>query len=101
MNALSHFLLLDANMAYDVSSDVLEQFGQCGSTSFGSLFEHCTSAPLWVDECLGKCNIHCPLDGIFTLTWGRGGGYSDRKGTWTSKVSCRKGTCTSKKRSRT
>ena len=64
---LSHFLLLDANMAYDVSSDVLEKFEQCGATFFGSLFEHCTTAPLWIDASGTKCTINYPLDGF--LTW--------------------------------
>jgi hypothetical protein len=75
---LSYFLLLDANMAYDVSSDVLEKFGQCGATFFGSLFEHCTSAPLWIDTSGTKCTINCPLDGLLNLAWGRGGGDSEQ-----------------------
>ena len=38
---------------------------------YGNLFEHCTSAPMWLNASKSQATIVCPLDGLFTLAWGK------------------------------
>jgi len=75
---ISYFLLLDVGLAYDLSSDVLDQFGKCGATFYGSLFEHCTSAPLWVTSDGKQATIVCPKEVFYNFAWGNSGNSSEQ-----------------------
>ena len=83
----SFFMILDSKMAYDLSGsspEHLSSFGgipsdrNCfGATFFGSLINHGTSAPLWVDEERSLVTIVCPEDRLYNAAWGRSGGSSE------------------------
>lgn len=79
---VQYFLLLDVLLAFDVSSDVMVDIGrdpligQAGSTFYGPLFNHCTSAPLWTNGDDSLVTIICPSKNCYNLAWGRAGGDS-------------------------
>jgi hypothetical protein len=75
---ISYFLLLDVEMAYDLSSDVLQRFGKSGATFYGSVLEHCTSAPLWVTLDGKLATIVCPVEDFYNFAWGTSGNSSEQ-----------------------
>ena len=72
-------------MSYDLSSDVMPEH-QKGASFYGLLFNHCTSAPIWLSKCGKYVTLICPEDNNWNLAWGSTDGNQDEK----SKRSARK-----------
>ena len=69
-----YFVGVDGKFALDLSSDILKDGKQVGSTFLSSMFNHCTSAPIWIDS---KHDIHMlgPAE-MYNFAWGSNGGRS-------------------------
>ena len=67
-----YFVGVDGKCALDVSSDILKYGKQVGSNFLSSMFNHCTSVPIWIDS---KHGIHMlgPAE-MYNFAWGSNGG---------------------------
>ena len=73
---VQYFILHDYRVAYDVSSNVTSSSFNIGATFMSSMFNHCTSVPIWIDQ---DDNIH--LVGpkhMYNFAWGSDGGSCNR-----------------------
>ena len=75
-NHESYFVLMDACMTYDLSSNVMGK-EQHGASFYGPLFNHCTSAPIWVSKCGKYATLICPEERHWNLAWGNTDGKGD------------------------
>lgn len=75
---LSYFVLLESNVAYDLSSDILRE-RQNGATFYGKKVTHCTSVSVWVNKEGTHATLKCPEDGLYNFAWGEGGQKSNDK----------------------
>ena len=69
-----YFVGVDGKFALDLSSDILKDEKQVGSNFLSSMFNHCTSAPIWIDS---EHGIHMlgPAE-MYNFAWGSNGGRS-------------------------
>ena len=69
-----YFVGVDGKFALDLSSDMLKNGKDVGATFMSSMFNHCTSVPIWID---GDDKIHLlgPVD-MYNFAWGSNGGRS-------------------------
>jgi hypothetical protein len=78
----SYFMILDLLMAYDLSPSAFvsrsDNDPTCfGATFFGSVTQHGTSAPLWVNRDGSLVTIVCPEERLYNGAWGSSGGSSE------------------------
>ena len=70
-----YFVGVDGKFALDLSSDMLKNGKDVGATFMSSMFNHCTSVPIWID---GDDKIHLlgPVD-MYNFAWGSKGAERD------------------------
>jgi len=66
------FINITASIVMDISSHVFsDKVPQVGTTFFGSLFEHCSSRPLWVSR-NGMVRVKPPFSSMYyNFAWGK------------------------------
>ncbi len=71
---MQFFVGVSAGFAFDISSPVTSDLGKIGGTFQSSLFDHCTSVPLWIDEEKQLVHILPPFEGRnYNFAWGSNG----------------------------
>jgi hypothetical protein len=79
-----YFVSSSAGFAYDVSSYNLEKLGTVGATFNSSIFDHCTSIPVWVSEDNSKISLLPSDKHNYNFAWGSNGGKGDKEEKTTS-----------------
>ena len=73
---MQYFVGLDACFVYSVSSDSFDTIGvYLGGTFHSSMFCHCTSIPIWIDNYV-MYHMTGP-DKMYNFAWGSDGGSKD------------------------
>jgi hypothetical protein len=68
------FVGISAGFAFDISSSVTESLDSVGATFQSSLFEHCTSVPVWVDNATSIVHMDPPFEKKnYNFAWGPNG----------------------------
>ena len=75
----SYFVVVDAGIAWDLSSDVFsDEISTISGTFFGKLVEHCTCCSLYVEKSSGGVTTLCPGNAC-NVAWGTSGGSNKLK----------------------
>jgi hypothetical protein len=76
---ISYFVIVDAGIAWDLSSDVFSDgISTISGTFFGKLVEHCTSCSLYQEKSSGGVTTLCPGN-AGNVAWGTSGGTNKLK----------------------
>ena len=73
---VQYFVLFDYDIAYDLSSNFNSDSMNIGATFMSSLFNHCTSIPIWIDKS-GHIHLVGPKN-MYNFAWGSDGGSCNR-----------------------
>ena len=69
---VQYFVDTDHGFSFDLSSPLLSNKRNVGATFQSSLFKHCTTVPIWIDN---NCMYHLEgPDGMYNFAWGSDGG---------------------------
>ncbi len=79
-----YFVSSSAGFAYDVSSYNLEKLGTVGASFQSSIFEHCTSIPVWVSEDNSQISLLPLNEKNYNFAWGSNGGSGSKEEKSTS-----------------
>ena len=72
-----YFVSTSSGFAFDISSYVTEQLGFVGATFLSSLFEHCTSVPVWTSADGLEISLSPYDDKNYNFAWGSNGGSNN------------------------
>ena len=73
---VQYFVLFDYDIAYDLSSNFNSDSMNIGAKFMSSLFNHCTSIPIWIDKS-GHIHLVGPKN-MYNFAWGSDGGSCNR-----------------------
>lgn len=73
-----YFVSSSSGFAYDLSSYNLEKLGTVGATFQSSLFEHCTSVPVWFSKDNSEISLSPYDERNYIFAWGSNGGSKDK-----------------------
>jgi hypothetical protein len=72
-----YFVSGTSGFAYDISSQVTDRLEYVGATFHSSLFEHCTSVPVWTSSDYSEICLAPYDDDNYNFAWGSNGGPKD------------------------
>ena len=64
------FLNFTAGIAQDITSSAYGSTDQIGANFFGSLFDHCTTRPIWIRSIDNAVSLHSTTDYGYNFAWG-------------------------------
>ena len=67
------FVNFTAGIAQDITSSGYESTKQIGANFFGSMFDHCTTRPIWVSSIDNTVMMRPPTDYGYNFAWGKWG----------------------------
>jgi hypothetical protein len=67
------FVNFTAGIAQDITSSAYESTKQIGANFFGSMFDHCTTRPIWIRSIDNTVMLHPPTDYGYNFAWGQWG----------------------------
>ena len=87
---IQYFVGIEGRFAYDLSSNVLGRGNDAGATFMSSLFNHCTTVPVWSDRS-SHYHLECLKEAIemYNFAWGTNGGEWWRRGGHTNAQAAR------------
>ena len=65
------FLNVTAGISQDITSSAYKYCDQIGANFFGSMFDHCTTRPIWIRSLDGGVTLKCPSDNAYNFAWGK------------------------------
>ena len=67
------FVNFTAGIAQDITSSAYESTKQIGANFFGSMFDHCTTRPIWIRSIDNTVMMRPPTDYGYNFAWGKWG----------------------------
>jgi hypothetical protein len=67
------FVNFTAGIAQDLTSSGYESTKQIGANFFGSMFDHCTTRPIWIRSLDNTVMLHPPTEHAYNFAWGKWG----------------------------
>jgi hypothetical protein len=63
------FLNFTAGIAQDITSSAYDSTKMIGANFFGSMFDHCTTRPIWIRSIDNRVMLHPPTDYAYNFAW--------------------------------